>query len=102
MTVKLIGADDATIDAHYLASYIALTKFTAVATGTCSEIRIKVDGNGNVKLSVYADNGSGTAPGARLAKQDNTSAVTTGWNTIALEASCSLVSGTVYWLGSNS
>lgn len=95
-TEILVGSGDGTIDAQYLKNYFCPTKFTASTTGTCSEVRIKVSGNGNVKVAIYAD--SAGEPGARLAKQDTPAAVTTGWNTIALEASCSLTINTVYWL----
>jgi hypothetical protein len=53
-----------------------------------------------VKVGIYAD--SAGFPGARLAKQNTSTAVITGWNTVALEASCYLVSGTAYWLAFNS
>jgi hypothetical protein len=99
MTVKLIGADDGTIDGSFFAEYFVLCKFTASISGLCSEIRIKVSANGNVKVGLYAD--SGGAPGARLAKKDAGTAVTTGWNTISFEAACCLTSGTPYWLAFN-
>ncbi len=100
MTVKLIGADDGTIDGSVGGTpdytIYCLYKFTAVATGTCSEFRVKVSGNGNVKIAIYAD--SAGEPGARLAKKDASSAVTTGWNTLTLEATCEFVNNTAYWL----
>ena len=95
-TVKLVGADDGTVDGQLAAAQFTLFKYTASATGTCSEVRIKCLQAGYAKVAVYAD--SAGVPGARLAKQDTSTAVAAGWNTIALEASCSIVSGTAYWL----
>ncbi len=99
MTHKLIGADDGTIDANGTNDYFLLQKFTAVFNGTLSEFRVKVSANVNVKAAVYAD--SAGEPGARLAKKDAGTACTAGWNTITLEGTCSIVSGTVYWLAVN-
>ena len=96
MTVKLFGYDDGTIDNVTGGDYFCLYKYTAVASGTCSEIKVKVAASISIKAAVYADNSG--EPGARLAKQDTPAACVTGWNTIALEANCSIVSGTDYWL----
>ena len=77
---------------------------TAVASGTCSEIQVKMnsDSSGGFMLrSPYIADAS-NAPAGRLAKQVTSTAVVAGWNTIALEASCSIVEGAAYWLAVNS
>jgi hypothetical protein len=97
---KLVGYDDGTIDGQTDSENFVLYQFTAVTTGTCSQVRVKVSNSVNVKVAVYTDNAG--EPGARLAKQDTSTACTIGWNRIALEDNCSIVSGTVYWLAFNS
>lgn len=99
MTVKLIGTDDGTIDGAAGANLFLLQKHTAEVTGACSEVRVKCSDSCNIRVAVYADDAG--EPGARLAKQDTGQACVAGWNTIALEASCNLVSGTVYWIATN-
>jgi len=96
MTVKLVGHDDATAASYIGKDRFDLYKFTASVTGICTEVRIKCAGSGNIKVAVYADNAG--EPGARLAKKDAATAVSLGWNTITLEASCSIVKGNAYWL----
>src|SRR4030042_6255283 len=76
--------------------YFCLFKYTAEATGTMSEIRIKAKSSGNVKVGFYADNSG--EPGSRLAKKDTSTAVVAGWNTITLESSASITKDTDYWL----
>jgi len=94
-TVKLIGSTASTGTTGFGTSFW-LAKYTAEATGLLSEIKIRSSGSQTVKVAVYADNAG--EPGARLAKQDTSQSLVDGWNTIALEASCSIVSGTSYWL----
>lgn len=94
--IKLIGADDGVIDGSVGGGNYLLNKFIAVATDTCTNVRVKCSGVGHVKVAVYADNDG--YPGARLAKQDASTVVVLGWNTIALEASCDLTNGVPYWL----
>ena len=76
--------------------YFVLLRYTAEATGTLSEIRIKAKSSGNVKVGFYADNSG--EPGSRLAKKDTSTAVVAGWNTITLESSVSITKDTGYWL----
>src|SRR4030042_3569736 len=76
--------------------YFVLLKYTAEATGTLSEIRIKAKSSGNVKVGFYADNSG--EPGSRLAKKDASTAVVAGWDTITLESSASITKDTDYWL----
>jgi hypothetical protein len=100
MTIKLIGSDDGTIDLNHAAEYYCLCKYTANASGTCSEVRVKASGSVNIKVAVYTDNSG--EPGARLAKQDTPAACSVGWNTVTLEANCVIAVGTNYWIAFNS
>jgi len=99
-TGKLLGhsGDQDTFDG-YTASYFCLFKYTAEATGTLSEIRIKCSSAANIKVGFYDD--SSGEPGSRLGKKDASTTVIAGWNTIALESSVSVTKDTVYWLAFN-
>lgn len=99
-TGKLIGADDVNDDQDITSNYISMTRFQAATTGTITEFRLKASGNANVKVAIYADNSG--EPGSRLAKNDTGQAVVSGWNTLTLEASIVITSGTYYWLAINS
>jgi hypothetical protein len=92
---KLIGHDDASFSGYGASNYISVTKFTASATGTVTELRIKCSGNGHVKVAMYAD--SGGNPGSLINSVGSTSVVS-GWNTISLPSSTSITKDTAYWL----
>jgi len=92
---KLIGEDDHSCDATVGQDYIWADKFTASVTGVMDQFRIKVNGAGNVKVAVYADDAG--EPGALLNAVNAGQAVTAGWNTISFP-STQLTSGTGYWL----
>lgn len=92
MASKLVGKDDTTIDGSYNYDYFTIDRYTAVASGVCSNIRVKVSGNGNIRVAVYDVDGN------RLAKKDAGTAVTAGWNTIHLEAPFNVTNGVVYGL----
>lgn len=94
MSIKLVGSGDETSGDTVGANYFVWRKFTAEASGSMVEFRIKMQGNGNIKAAIYSD--SGGEPDALLASVGST-ACTTGWNTIAF-TSTAIVSGTVYWL----
>jgi hypothetical protein len=94
--IKLIGKDDATASRGYWANYLEADLFQCSTSGFCSEFRLKVTGNINIKAAIYSDN-SGT-PHVRLAKKDSGTVCTTGWNTITFESPVDLVAGTYYWL----
>jgi hypothetical protein len=100
MTVKLIGNDDGIIDLNHAGEYYCLCKYTANASGMCSEVKVKASGSVNVKVAVYAD--SAGEPGARLAKQDTPAACSADWNTVTLETNCAIVAGANYWIAFNS
>lgn len=52
----------------------------------------------NIQMGIYADNGSGTAPGTQLGVTTY-SAATVGWNTKNLTSTVNITSGTTYWMG---
>jgi hypothetical protein len=95
MTIKLIGMDDATPDAHGGATLQNLCRFQAVASGNMTEFKVKFSGAGTVAYAVYAD--SAGSPTTRLAQQATPQAVVAGWNTLAI-SSVSIISGNYYWL----
>lgn len=94
---KLVGAADVAAGSAGT-GYVKYTKFTAEASGTAKEFRVKTtDNTGNVKFGIYAD--SGGEPGDKIVSVDTDNAITvTGWNTFNMPAT-SITSGTVYWLG---
>lgn len=77
-------------------------KYTAAQTGSIMNMSlymVSVDSFcPNIQLGIYADNGSGTAPGALLGSSALTPGVV-GWNTLPLTSTVNITSGTVYWLG---
>jgi len=94
-TGKLIGADSGDSGSNiHAANYIIFTRFQAEATGTVSEIKVKAQDPGNVKVAIYAD--SSGEPGSLL-NSTGSAAVVAGWNTFALTPT-SVTSGTYYWL----
>jgi hypothetical protein len=96
---KFIGADDATVTGPAGAGYMVIGKFTASASGSVTQFRIKCSGPGNVKVAIYSD--SSGEPGNLLNAVNTGTAVTTGWNTISFPATNVVVS-TPYWLAFNS
>ena len=52
----------------------------------------------NIQMGIYADNGSGTAPGTQLGTTTY-SAAAAGWVTKALTTTVNITSGTTYWIG---
>lgn len=97
---KLLGHDDTTPTGANGINTILWTKYTALSSGSMISFNVKCSGSGNVKVGIYSDNGSGTAPVNRLAYTGST-AVVSGWNTISI-SSVSIVGGTIYWLAFNS
>ena len=97
---NLIGADDVASSINFNPNYLALTKWTATASGNLNQVRVKGGAAGNVKVALYAD--SAGSPGALLAANDTGQAVTSGWNTINLTSPAAVTSGTAYWLALNS
>jgi len=97
-TVRLVGS--ATDGTNFTgADYFTLGKFTAIATGTLSEIKIYALASGNVKVAIYADNAG--EPGALIVANNTGQAVTLNqWNTLTI-GSAQITQGTVYWIACN-
>ena len=95
--VQLVGLTDQIGNENFSANYLGMNKFTANLTGTVKEIRLRMRGNGNVKVGIYAD--SAGSPTTLLASVGST-AVTTGINTITI-ANVNIVKGVAYWLAMN-
>jgi hypothetical protein len=76
-------------------------KWTASQTGPVMNMSIYMNSVDsfcpNIQLGIYADNGSGTQPGALLGSSTE-SAATAGWNTKQLTSTVNITSGTIYWL----
>lgn len=82
--------------------HVQANKYTASQSGTVLNLSVNMASVDsfcpNIQLGVYADNGSGTAPGTLLGKS-TLSAGTAGWNTKSLTTTVDITSGTIYWLG---
>jgi hypothetical protein len=97
-TQEMIGADESTTpDISNAGNYFVLSRFTATASGTISEFKIRCTASGNVKVAIYADNNG--EPGDIKPGASATKSVNAGWNTIAFP-STTIDSGTSYWLAS--
>ncbi|MCJ7664202.1 MAG: Ig domain-containing protein, partial [Desulfobacterales bacterium] len=95
-TQKLVGTDTSGTET-VSPNYIQLSKFTAAATGTVSQIKVYSTASAHVKVAIYADNAG--APGALLnANNDNNPVSPNQWNNISI-TSTPVTSGTAYWLG---
>jgi hypothetical protein len=77
-------------------------KYTATQTGSVMSMSVNMVSVDsfcpNIQLGIYADNGSGTAPGALIGSSALTPG-TVGWNTLSLTSTVNITSGTIYWLG---
>jgi len=96
---KLLGLDDHAIDGSFAGDDFVCDRFTAEASGTMAEFKVKCSGPGNVKVAIYADDNN--YPGALLNAVNTPQAVIAGWNTITFPDT-GITQGTVYWLASNS
>jgi hypothetical protein len=104
MTVQLIGRDDVAISTPNFANYILMTKYTASASGSVTELRFRAVASttGNVTIGMYADSG-GEPTGNPLGQK--AVAVSSGAErviTVTLDSPISVVSGTAYWIAYNS
>jgi hypothetical protein len=97
---RLIGAGDVAPSANFTPNYLALSRWTATASGNLNQVRVKCGAAGTVKVALYAD--SAGAPGALLGANNTGQAVVLGWNTINLSSPVTVTSGTAYWLAVNS
>ena len=98
---QIIGSTTNGTTQAFAQSYIAIAKFVASATGTMEQLRINSFGGSNVKLAVYADNGSGTDAGTRLWVNNTGVYLAAGWNSFWVSPGLSITSGTTYWIGCN-
>jgi C1A family cysteine protease len=98
--VKLLGMDDAAASAAASQNYLVMDRYTTVAAGTLSEIRVKCAATGNVKAAIYSD--ASGSPGSLLAANNTGVNVSEGWNTVSIAGGPSLVAGTGYWIAVNS
>lgn len=98
MTVKLIGTDSQAANAAGTTNFIHACRWAASASGVVTEIHVYVPANTSIKVGIWSDNAG--VPGTLLGKRNTSTAVTGGqWNTLTLEASVNVTSGTDYWLG---
>ena len=97
--VKLVGADDATGTGVNIPNYVMLSQAQAIETGTLNSIRVKAGYTGNAMVAIYS-NVSGS-PSSLLASSGST-ALSVGWNTIAIGGSLAITKDAYYWLGYNS
>jgi len=93
---KLMGSSDTGDTSTGGTGYAYWQKYTATA-GTCGYVRVLTNASGNVKVAVYDDDGAGGIPGTRLAKQDTSAAVVSGWNAIKLESTF-ITTASGYWV----
>jgi hypothetical protein len=80
-------------------AHIASQRYTAPADCDVSQIRVycrDTSGSANVKVAIYADNGSGN-PGSLLNANNGDNPVSNGWNLISI-TSTALTSGSYYHL----
>lgn len=81
---------------------VLANKYTAAQSGTIQSMSVytsAVDTScPNIQLGVYADNGSGTAPGTLIGASSLTPA-SVGWNTVSMTSTINISNGTTYWLG---
>jgi hypothetical protein len=94
-TQRLVGS--ATVGVNNAgANNIIFCKFTALATGTVSQIKVYSLVAGNAKISVYNDNAG--EPGNKLTGNNTGQACVIGWNVLTI-ADTPVVKDTPYWLG---
>ena len=93
-TEKLLGRDDESGSSGG-GSYLRMHSYVALKSGTISEIKVRSNASGNVKVAIYADKAG--EPGELLGANNDGQAVTSGWNTLTID-STPIIKGTHYWL----
>jgi hypothetical protein len=81
---------------------IYITKFTSTTAFTADSMHLWCIGypSGNVTMAIYADNGSGTKPGALLRSTGNKALTADDdWHSDDLSSTLSIAASTIYWLG---
>jgi hypothetical protein len=99
LTIKLVGADDATASLSLGAGYMSLTRFQAAATGNMNTFKVKSDRSASVKVAIYSETAG--QPGNLLRAVNTGTPIVAGWNDITI-ASTPVTAGTYYWLAINS
>jgi|WetSurMetagenome_2_1015567.scaffolds.fasta_scaffold183008_2 hypothetical protein len=99
MANQLIVGSSTVYTVENVDNYIYYVKSQAVATKTgATEFRVIANGNGNVKVGVFADDAN--YPGARLGYNNSSQAVVLGENVLSV-SSHNIVNGSWYWLAIN-
>lgn len=98
MTVLLIGSDVTNADGGGV-SYLSASLFTAIATGTVTELRIKTSATPHAKVAIYADNNGDI--GTQLWVNNSGYTCSPGWNIINVSPGLAVIAGTKYWLAVN-
>jgi len=101
--IKLVGRDDVAISSANGANYIVMTKWAAVETGSCTELRFRVAASvsGNVVIGIYTDNAG--EPHVLLGQK--AAAVASAAErviTVTLDSPIAITSGLNYWIAFNS
>ena len=96
--VRLLGPVDATSGTH-AGGYAVWDQWAASSTGNITQLRVKANASGNVKVALYADNAGN--PGTLLQAINTSTPVVAGWNTINIPTTA-VTSGTNYWLAISS
>jgi hypothetical protein len=96
VTVKLLGADDATGSGDHGQGYFVLHRYQAETSGSMTLFYLRCGVAGNIKVALYADNAG--EPGALITAMNTGQAVTAGWVSVSF-TSTAIVSGNYYWLG---
>lgn len=97
-TERLLGTETE-VGGNLLKNYFRLSKFTAIATGVMSEIKVYSINTTYDKVAIYADNGG--EPGVLItANNDDQLVLANQWNTLTI-GNTNIVKDTVYWLAAN-
>jgi hypothetical protein len=110
--VSSYTANAGTVDAGYQADdpntanpdhgnpgLVVATKVASTSAGSLSSVSVYIGSvtvGAHVKVGIYADNGSGTAPGNLIANSAEITPSPNSWN--AIPVSASIAAGTTYWL----
>lgn len=94
MSKKIIGNDDYSAS-QWTTGYMVHDKFTCLQSGTMDEFRLKCTASGYAKVAIYVS--AAGSPTDLINKNDDSTAVSIGWNTISFPDT-SLTKDTVYHL----
>ena len=96
MTIKLVGADDAS-GTNNVSGQVIYCRFQAERSGTVTEFRIKCGASGQVIVAIYSHDATNDLPLNRLGYNNTPQDVTSGWNTLSIP-NTEVVAGEYYWL----